>query len=239
MAATVNLRSIAGLIPVSMIDWDGRLASVIFLSGCNFRCPYCHNPELINVRSPGFLPWTKIEDHLVEKKGWIDGVVVTGGEPTINKDLAELLTRIKQYGLAVKLDTNGSRPDVLAALLDARLVDYVAIDIKSGFETYDAAVMVDGYSDIVREAAHLVVKSGVDHEFRTTVVPGYADIGDTEKLAKLLGGMGGRRYFIQQFNPRSVFDAALTKLKPFPAAALEAAAESCRFHLPTKVRGAN
>ena len=136
--------NIKGHLPVTLLDWEGKVATVLFLGGCNFRCPFCHNPEL--VLRPDEQPTVPFEDvtaYLAGKKGWIDGVVITGGEPTLSPGLRPLIEKIRALGYPVKLDTNGSNPSVLGALLDAGLVDYVAMDIKSRFEDYAAATQTD------------------------------------------------------------------------------------------------
>ena len=140
----IQPRSVAGLIPVSMVDWEGKLAAIIFLSGCNLRCAYCHNPELITKNHVASISWEKVVDQLGEKKGWIDGVVITGGEPTINEELESMIVALRQLGLPVKLDTNGTRPDVVKDLVGKGLIEFLAMDIKAAFAGYDGVTRVKG-----------------------------------------------------------------------------------------------
>lgn len=230
-------RSVAGLIPVSMVDWEGKLAAIIFLSGCNLRCAYCHNPELITKNHVPAIPWEKVVDQLSEKKGWVDGVVITGGEPTIDEDLETMITALREIGLPVKLDTNGTRPDVVKDLLDKNLIEYVAMDVKAAFAGYDSVTRVRGKADKVRETIDHVIASGIDHEFRTTVVPGFVDAKDILEIAGYLAARGAKRYFLQQFNPKIVLEPSVEAIKPFPPAYLTELAARCDKHLPTKARG--
>ncbi len=210
---------------------------LLFLRGCNLRCPYCHNPELVPAAGIGRLKWDEVVGQLREKKGWIDGVVITGGEPAVNPELEEIVARVRTEGFSVKLDTNGTRPDVLKKLLDEGALDYVALDIKAPFELYEKVTRVPGMAEPVRESIAALIASGVDHEFRTTVVPGFFEPGELIDVARELGKAGGRRYFIQQFNPNNVLDEALSAVRPFPSGLLEDAAEACAEFLPTKARG--
>ena len=230
-------KSVAGLIPVSMIDWEGRLVSVIFLSGCNLRCPYCHNPELIQGDQTPGLAWDQVADQLNDKSGWIDGVVITGGEPTVSEDLPAILTELRAMGLAVKLDTNGTRPEIIKSLIADGLVDYIAMDVKSAFGRYDVVARVKGRAQQVKTAIDSVIGSGIDHEFRTTMVPGFVDNQDALAIAEYLGARGGARYFLQQFNPQTVLEAPLRAVKPFPQAYLTETARRCAEYLSTTTRG--
>lgn len=237
MALESAVRSIAGLLPVSMVDWDGKLASVLFIQGCNLSCPYCHNPDLVRAKSFDGISWESIEHQLREKLGWVDGVVITGGEPTISPDLREIISRIRELGLAVKLDTNGTRPEVLRGLLDDNLIDCVAMDVKTRFDGYDQATRVNGMAESVRASIDVIVSSDVDHEFRTTVAPGFVEPVDLIDIAQYLGERGAKRYFLQQFNPKSLLDADLESVRPFPLPVLEQSALACAEFVPTKLRG--
>jgi pyruvate formate lyase activating enzyme len=127
---------IKGFIETSLIDWDGKLVSVFFLPGCNFRCPFCHNHQLWKApQKVETVPWQKVSDFLKGKKGWIDGVVITGGEPTVHADLPEFIESLREMGLLIKLDTNGANPEMLQSLIDKKLVDYVAMDLKASLDT--------------------------------------------------------------------------------------------------------
>lgn len=230
-------RSVAGVIPVSMVDWEGKLAAIIFLSGCNLRCPYCHNPELVTKNHVPAIPWEKVVDQLSEKKGWVDGVVITGGEPTIDEDLETMIAALREIGLPVKLDTNGTRPEVVKDLLDKSLIEFLALDLKASFAGYDGVTRVKGQADKVRKTIEYVLASGIDHEFRTTVVPGFVDANDILEMAEYLAARGAKRYFLQQFNPKIVLEPSVEMIKPFPPAYLTELAARCDKFLPTKARG--
>ncbi len=220
-----------------MIDWEGKIAAVVFLAGCNCKCPYCHNPELINPVGPSFVPWQDIMDRLKKKKGWIDGVVITGGEPTVFNDLSFLISEFRRADLKIKLDTNATNPDVIKKLLDDKMLDYVAIDIKTSFDKYDAVTKSEGLGENVRETTEAVILAGVSHEFRTTVVPGLCEPQDVVQIAKYLSEAGAERYYIQQFNPQTVLVKKLKMLRPFPSEILAGLKEACNAYLPTQIRG--
>ena len=169
---------IGGFTKQSFIDWEGKTTAVIFTKGCNFRCGYCHNPELVYpelMERSEDIPETEIFDFLSTRKNWLDGVVITGGEPTIQKDLKDFIVNVKKMGFAVKLDTNGSSPEVLKDLLKADLLHYVAMDIKTVLE-------IESYRHICRvkdrqlllkveESIEILKESGIDYQLRTTAVP--------------------------------------------------------------------
>ena len=230
-------RAVAGLMPVSMVDWEGKLAAIIFLSGCNLRCPYCHNPELIKKDGGSSLPWEKVVGQLSEKKGWVDGVVITGGEPTICDDLIDIAGEIRSAGFPVKLDTNGTHPEVVKGLIEKSLIDFVAMDVKAAFKNYDIVTRVRGQAAKVKETIELIETAGIDHEYRTTIVPGFVGDDDIVEIAKYLSAHGARRYFIQQFNSGTVLEANLRAVHPFPPAYVQAVADRANEFLPTKARG--
>jgi pyruvate formate lyase activating enzyme len=232
--------SIAGLIPVSMVDWEGKLAAVVFTRGCNLRCPYCHNPELVTGPAGPSISWSQVTEQLKEKTGWVDGVVLTGGEPTLSPDLFDIIEDLSQLGLPVKLDTNGTRPEVVERLIAGGLIRAAAVDIKAGFDNYDAVTGgIKGYADKIKQSAELLLAAGLDPEFRTTVVPGFVDHPDVLEVARFLAERGAGRYYLQQFNPKSVLDDGLNHVKPYPPAYLHNLAEACSKHLQTTVRGAS
>lgn len=169
---------IGGITKLSTIDWPGKVTAVIFTRGCNFRCPWCQNKALLTLDGPA-IPEQEAIFFLRSRRKYLDGVVVTGGEPSIQADLADFLRRIKALGLPVKLDTNGSNPDVLKKLLDEKLVDALAIDIKAPFEKYAEAAGVPVDISAIRRSFETAVRSGLSVWFRTTVVPRL--IGPIEK----------------------------------------------------------
>lgn len=160
-----------GLQKLSLIDYPGAMACVLFTAGCNFRCPYCHNGALVGDCSNQLLAWADIADFLQRRRGFLDGVVISGGEPTLHPDLMPVMARIKDMGFRVKLDTNGSHPKMLADLLQHGLVDYVAMDLKTLPEWYPVYLGSSSASVAgVRRSINLLLNAGVAHEFRTTCV---------------------------------------------------------------------
>ncbi|MBI4744872.1 MAG: anaerobic ribonucleoside-triphosphate reductase activating protein [Actinobacteria bacterium] len=227
---------VKGFIPVTMLDWDGKIASTLFLGGCNYRCPFCQNKEL--VLSPEELPdvpWEAIREYLMNKKNWIDGVVITGGEPCINNGLFELMEEIKKLDCSIKIDTNGSRSDVLQRALDSKLVDYIAMDIKTSFGKYAEATGVLVDISEVKKSIDLIMNSKIDYEFRTTLVPSFVLEEDILEIANYIKNT--RLYVLQQFNPENVLDPALAKVKPYSREKALKMAEKCREIIPVKVRG--
>jgi pyruvate formate lyase activating enzyme len=208
--------TIKGFIETSMLDWWGKLAAVLFLPGCNFRCPYCHNPELAS--NPNALPDIPLENVLVRLskfKGWIDGIVITGGEPTMHDNLPDFIRHIKQKNWSVKLDTNGSRPDMLAQLLDEGVLDYVAMDVKSPLNEldYQRATGRGTKVEAIRESIGLLKASGLEYELRTTVCP---TLLDKTQLKQLLDQIkGAKRLVLQNFKPAHVLDIGFQQLKPY------------------------
>ena len=201
---------IKGFLETSFLDWPGRLAAVVFLGGCNFRCPFCHNAEL--VLSPHRLPSIPlgtILERLRALRGWVDGVVVSGGEPTLSPCLPELLGRIRAAGFDVKLDTNGSCPDVLAKLAARRLVQAFAMDLKAPLEPalYATLAGVPVRLELIRASLDLIRLSGLPHLFRTTYVPGLLDHAAIDRLREATPV--GSPHALQAFNPSRVLDQAL------------------------------
>jgi len=192
---------IAGIQPTTLVDYPGLVAAVVFTAGCGFRCPFCHNPELVlpeRVRSGPTVDEASVLATLAERSGFLDGVVITGGEPTLHRGLARFAERIKDLGLRVKLDTNGTRPDVLDRLFDRGLLDYVAMDIKAPPDLYEryAGVRVDLAA--IEASIERIVRRAPEHEFRTTVAPGLS-VDDIERTAEWLNSQGARRYALQRF----------------------------------------
>lgn len=189
---------IKGVQKVSFIDFPGKLAPTVFLSKCNFRCHFCHNPELVLDTEKNSIREEEFIDFLKEKSNWLDGVCVTGGEPTLHPDLPQFLKKIKELGMAVKLDTNGTNPKLLREIIDKKLVDYFAMDIKAPLEKYDETTGCNVNKEAVSESVKLIMSSGVDYEFRTTVVPELFKMDDALKIGQWL--RGAKRYYLQNFN---------------------------------------
>ncbi len=190
---------IGGLLKFSLIDYPGKVAAVIFTQGCNYRCPFCHNPALVLPEL--FTPSIHVDEvmaFLQQRRGQLQGVVITGGEPTLQPDLRTFIRAIKDMGFLVKLDTNGSRVDVLKDILSEKLVDFVAMDIKSSFEKYGKAAGLSVDLASVKASIALIKASGVDYVFRTTAVKGFVAPDDLKAIGVLLDKP--LRYSLQRGN---------------------------------------
>ena len=162
---------IAGLQKMTLVDYPGKVACTVFLQGCNFKCPFCHNSDLLPRCGEELMSVPELIKYLSSRRGLLEGVCVSGGEPTLDKDIIELLREIKALGYSVKLDTNGSRPDVLKCILDEGLVDHVAMDVKASPLAYPLAIGVEGYSvKPIEESLRLLINGSVSYELRTTLV---------------------------------------------------------------------
>jgi pyruvate formate lyase activating enzyme len=192
--------NIGGLQKVSLIDYPGKISAIIFTQGCNFRCPYCHNPGLVDPKLyKPCLSGKDILEFLAHRRGKLDAVTITGGEPTLQEDLIPLIQKIRKMGFAVKLDSNGSRPDVLDRLLKEKLLDFVALDIKAPRDKYRLIVRVPVDPDVISQSVRLVLRSKIPQEFRTTVVKSMLTPKDILAIAKEIDG--ATRYAIQRFQP--------------------------------------
>jgi pyruvate formate lyase activating enzyme len=212
---------IKGIEKFSSRDFPGHISSTIFLGGCTFRCPYCHNSQL--VLSPETIPSLAPDfflSYLDGRKGWLEAVCFTGGEPLLHEDLEELIRVVRERGLLVKIDTNGSFPDRLEALLALGLVDWVAMDVKAPLERYREVTRSNVDLERVVRSADLLRGSGVKHTFRTTVVPGLVGKEDVVKIGEWLNG--AESYLVQQFVPQTTIDPAYLEVKPFGRTDLEA-----------------
>lgn len=231
---------IKGFNPHTFIDWEGKLASVIYLPGCNFRCPFCHAKELVTeIETLSNIPLEKVERFLNQKKGWIDSIVVGGGEPTLHNDLPQLLAELKNYGLFVKLDTNGTRPNVLGSLVAAKLVDYIAMDVKAPLikEKYEQVVKAEVDIAAIEGSIQVLLSCGINYEFRTTVVPTLLEGTDILQIAREL--TGANRYVLQQFGSKNTLEEAMSCIKPYSFEELERMAQSAKeFVKNCFVRGA-
>ncbi len=202
---------IGGLIKLSLVDYPGMTAAVIFTQGCNFRCPYCHNKELV-IPSCFAAPIAQEEiiSFLVKRKGLLGGVVITGGEPTIQKDLLNFMQTVKALAYKIKLDTNGSRPDVLQDIINQKLVDYIAMDVKAPLGIYSILAGVSVDTDSIAKSIGMIKSSGIAHQLRTTLVRPLLKSEDIPQLFNLV--CGAKTYVLQNFTPReSLLDPALAK----------------------------
>jgi pyruvate formate lyase activating enzyme len=208
---------ISGLVKTSLIDFPGKIAAVVFTQGCNFQCGFCHNPDLIPMKK-GNISEDKVFEYLNTRKGKLDGVVITGGEPIIHEGLEDFIKSIRKLGFAIKLDTNGSNPVKLQSLLDKNLIDYVAMDIKGSLGAYPK---ISKYlnKNVIQESIKIIISSGVEYEFRTTVLPYYHKLSDFQTIGKLLDG--AKTYTIQGFRSQITLDKKLKTEASFSMNELE------------------
>jgi len=217
--------NIRGLQKTSLIDYQPNTVSVVFTGGCNFRCPFCHNPDLVlrNEELPK-IEKQEILKFVSEKKQWIDGVCITGGEPCMQKDLPDFCSALKKLNLLVKLDTNGTFPEVLEPLIENKLIDYIAMDIKAPLEDYDKSAGVKVNKEKLKKSIELIRNSGLDYEFRTTIVPGLIGKNEILKIAKMLDK--SKRFCIQQFQSSvKLISDEFEKLEPCKKSELDEMAE--------------
>lgn len=202
---------IGGLQRSSMIDYPGRICCVLFVSGCNFSCPYCHNPELARGQCVEEMSVRRFFEFIGNRRNFLDAVVISGGEPTLSDDLVDVCRRIRRLGLMVKLDTNGSRPGMLRRLLDAGCLDYVAMDVKTDFKHYGLLCSENSVTDRIKKSIAIVLSAGISHEFRTTCVKPLLDAEVVERILQYISG--AQRYFLQRFVPSELLDPTFCRDK--------------------------
>lgn len=201
---------IGGFQRFSLIDYPNKICAIVFTQGCNFRCPYCHNPELVgtkrSVPAAGGLEEQEILSFLDKRKGKLDAVTITGGEPLLQSDLDNFLSAVKELGYLVKLDTNGSFPSRLEKTIKSKSVDYIAMDIKTCLDKYEYVIKTKIDKTEILDSIRLIMDSGLDYEFRTTVVRSYGGFekGDFLKIGQMIKGC--RLYILQRFVPTKVLD---------------------------------
>lgn len=192
---------IHGLQKMTLLDFPGKVACTVFLGGCDFRCPFCHNWELVDGSYPPVITEEELLKFLSGRVGLLDGVAVTGGEPLLRRDLPELLRKIRALGFAIKLDTNGNHPELLENILREGLADYVAMDVKNSPARYGETIGIPGFDlTNVKKSVELLMQGNVDYEFRTTVIDRFHTKEDILELAKWIAG--AKRYFLQPFADR-------------------------------------
>ena len=191
---------VGGFVPLSSVDYPDELAAVVFGQGCPWRCGYCHNPHLQSRRGRNELSWSALLAFLARRKGLLDAVVFSGGEPTLQRDLPHALAEVRELGFKTGLHTAGVSPARLAAALP--LLDWVGMDIKATFGRYAEVTAVPASGRHARASARLVIESGVAHEFRTTMCPGLVDADDVRAIAAALAKLGARHYALQPFRPQ-------------------------------------
>jgi len=205
---------IGAILPQSLIDYPGKVSAVFFTIGCNFKCPYCYNKDLALAKVKS-LTKEKIEHFLEERKNFINAVVLSGGEPLLQKDIIDFAKKVKKYKLLLAIETNGSQPKVLETLIKERLVDFVAMDIKSALDKYKDATGVKVNKEDILHSINILKKSKMPHEFRITVVPKIVRKTELKKISKLVGSS---KVVLQQFeNDKELLNRNFKKLRPYPS----------------------
>lgn len=223
---------IGGLQRVSLIDYPGYISAIVFTQGCNFKCPYCHNPELVNpdlFRTP--IKVSEVIEFLESRQGKLDAVSVCGGEPTIQDHLIPFIRQIKKMGFAVKLDTNGSQPKVLKTLIAGKLLDFIALDVKAPLDKYRDIVKANVNQDAIRESIRLVLNAKVPYEFRTTLVESQLDEADVLQIGKMISGAG--HYVLQNFRAEKTLDKKFLKEKSFSEEKLQKIKNQLQRQIPS------
>ncbi len=188
----------------TLVDYPGKVACMVYTIGCNFRCPYCHNPELVDETVETTYSEAAILDFLDTRKGLLDGVVITGGEPTMHEELPAFARRVKEKGFLVKLDTNGTNPEMLRRTIDEGLVDYVAMDIKSPLDSYSQTVARAVDVEAIRESISILLASPIEYEFRTTIVKSLLSPEDLKRIGEAI--RGAKSYYLQKFVPTKILN---------------------------------
>jgi len=229
---------IGGLQKFTALDYPDKIAATVFTGGCNFRCPFCHNEEIVYGRNAEFMEEEKVLKFLESRRGELDGVCITGGEPTMQKDLLDFMKKVRDLGFLVKLDTNGSNHAAVKAIINEGLADYFAVDIKTAFSKYHLVRAPYGGGEEVLLSLRLIIESGVPLELRTTVVPKVVTAEDFDAIIRYLGAEGENillrlyRYGVQAFRPQKCLDKEFEKLDPYGDAVLEEIAEKLRKECP-------
>ena len=209
---------ISGIQKFSILDFPGKTACIVFTPGCNFRCRFCYNPEFvlpeeIKKISDSFIPEDVFFNFLDQRKDLLDGVVITGGEPTVIADLPSFMERIKKKGFLVKLDSNGNKPEVLTDVFEKGLVDYIAMDIKTSLENYQDLSGEDAKPENIKKSIELIMKSGIPYEFRSTIVRELHPEEVLKEMAKLIDG--AKLYYMQAFRPGETLDPKVSDYHPY------------------------
>lgn len=186
---------------------------MVFVQGCNFRCGYCQNPDLVARKKKSAYSEKEIFDFLSKRKAIIEGVVITGGEPVICDDLPRFIKKLKDKGFKVKLDTNGSNPDQIEKLLKDKYLDYISLDIKTSYPKYSLVTDMNGIAEVVSRCIGIIMASAIPYEFRTTCVPEIVDEKDVTEIGKTV--KGAKKYCLQQFRPQITLDSHFQKVKPY------------------------
>lgn len=209
---------IGGLQKLTLLDFPDRMAAIVFTPGCNFSCPFCFNADLVRGERT-LIASASVLAFLKKRKNLLDGLVLTGGEPLLQPDIAEFIREVRCLGYQIKLDTNGSYPEALAKLLKEKLLDYVALDIKTDLNDYQKAIGMKSFdSELIKKTMSFLLRSGVPFEVRTTIVPGIHDEETLKKMAKEIRSLVGKRiipWYWQNFQPKNCLDPKWEKIKPY------------------------
>ena len=211
-----------GLQRTTLVDYPGKIAATVFTVGCNFRCPYCHNPELVLpnlIKSQPQVSEKEVLEFLKSRQGLLEGLCITGGEPTLHSDLPDFIRKVKQLGFAVKLDSNGSFPQMLELLIQDNLIDYVAMDIKAPADKYNLATGITVPIENIKKSVEVLKQGKVDYEFRTTLVPKILNKNDILEIVKWI--KPAPKYFLQRFRGKKTLSKDFSGLKEWPEEEME------------------
>jgi pyruvate formate lyase activating enzyme len=225
---------IGGLQKVSLIDYPGLICAIVFVQGCNFKCSYCHNPELVESKLfRSLIGEQDIIDFLSIRKGKLDAVSISGGEPTIQKDLLPFIRQVKKMGFAVKLDTNGSQPQVIRSLLEDNLLDFIAMDVKGPFAKYASIACAPIDPVRIQESIEAILQSKVEHEFRTTIVKSQLTENNILKIGEMIAG--ARKYVLQKFIPDRTLVKQFIREKTYSDVDLEKLKKRLEKEIPSVI----
>ncbi len=219
---------ISGLQKLTLLDYPGKMACTVFTYGCNFRCGFCHNALLVTESNNDNISEDEFFSFLKKRQGILDGVCISGGEPTLQSELKDFIIKVKSLGYSVKLDTNGSNPGLLKNLIEENLLDYVAMDVKNSLEKYSQTCGCEVNIENIKESVSIIMKSGIDHEFRTTTVREYHSTEDFKSIAQWLNG--DSKYFLQHFEDSGNLIA--DNLSPFSKDEMLSFADKIKDKLP-------
>lgn len=207
----------SGFVKSSLIDYPGKISAVLFTQGCNFACGFCHNPDLVPLKAENLRQYSEKEvlEFLASRKGKLEGVVITGGEPLIHREIEGFIREVKDMGYLVKLDTNGTNPEFLRKLIKKGLVDLVAMDIKNRPEKYSETTSTKVHNKTIAKSIKIIMSSNLPYEFRTTVLPHFHEISDFEEIGKMI--KGAKCYAVQGFVPKNTLNKDLEEAEPFNA----------------------
>ena len=230
---------IGGFQKFTLLDYPGKIAAVVFTMGCNFRCPFCHNPEIVDPKKINYGKKIKTEEileFLSSRKNDLDGVCITGGEPTLQPGLAEFVKKIKDLGFLVKIDTNASHPKIVEDLSEKKLVDYWAVDLKTSPGKYKILTRKNNVIESISASIDLITKSDAEIELRTTVAPGVVGVDDFYEIIDLINKINTEtfsklyRYAVQDFKPEVTLNEEFKKVKPYSKEELDSIVEKIKEH---------